>query len=201
MVGGYPPDSMAAIEARIRSGKGNDCVPCFLPYFAEHNDTTFVLAVEKQFDSVVKVTKDATLRVKAPYYRQLVQAYLQLARRDSANALRLFITLPDSLCHACGLNELPTARLLEANGRDREALGLLNTLGVDNNAYVVMLTFERARVAERLGEKAIAIDGYLQVAESWAPGDSAFQPYVAASRAALKRLGGDNASRIKLGTP
>jgi serine/threonine-protein kinase len=199
-VGGYPPDSMAAIAARIRSGDGDDCVPCFLPYFAEHNDTALVLAVEKQFDSIVKVTKSPTLRGNAPYYRQLLQAFLQLARRDSAGALQLLLTLPDSLCHACGLSELPTAQLLEAKGRDREALALLNTMGVDNNIYVLLMTFERARVADRLGEKAIAIDGYLQVAESWAPGDSAFQPYVAASRAALKRLGGDNARRIKLGT-
>jgi hypothetical protein len=55
-------------------------------------------------------------------------------------------------------------------------------------------------VAERLGEKEIAIDGYLHVTESWTPADSAFQPYVKASHEALKRLGGENAPRIKLGT-
>ncbi len=148
----------------------------------------------------MRTLKDPAERVSMPFFRQLIQANLQLARRDSASALQLFQTLPDSLCHACGFGELPLAQLLEAKGRDREAMDVLDRNGVDNDLFVTLLIFERARVAERLGDRAVAVDSYLYVAEAWQFADSAFQPYVKASHEALKRLGGENAPRIKIGT-
>ncbi len=197
LIGGYPPDSARARFEHSIAGEG--CAPCFLPYFAEHGDTAAMSGMLRDLDSLARFSKEPFFKTFAPYGRQEIQGYMQLARHDSAGALRLLQTLPDSTCHACGFSDLTVVQLLEAKGRDREAMDVLNTIGVDNNTFIVLMTFERARVAERLGEKAIAVDGYSHVADDWEFADSAFQPYVKASRDALKRLGGDNAPRIKLG--
>ena len=47
---------------------------------------------------------------------------------------------------------------------------------------------ERARVNERLGNRANALAGYSFVAAVWMHADPELQPYVAEARAALKRL-------------
>ena len=197
LIGGFPPDSVHALLKRAYVA---GCPQCFLPSLAEHGDTAAIGAMLRNLDSLVRFSKEPFFKAVAPYARQEIQGYVQLARHDSAEALRLLQTLPDSLCHACGHADLTIAQLLEAKGRDREALAALSTTGVANDTYTTLMLFERARVAERLGETAIAVDGYSQVAAQWAPADSVFQPYVTQSRAALKRLGGDNAPRIKLGT-
>jgi hypothetical protein len=54
--------------------------------------------------------------------------------------------------------------------------------------------FERARVAEKLGDKARARDGYAFVAEMWQHGDAFFQRYASEARAGLKRLSGENSA-------
>jgi hypothetical protein len=95
--------------------------------------------------------------------------------------------------------EITYAQLLEAKGRDRDALKLLSTVNLGADNYIMMITLERARVAERLGEKAIAVDGYAFVAAMWEKGDPVYQPYVKEARAALKRLGGEGAQGIKIG--
>ncbi len=198
LVGGYPAESITAIRARLIAK--NDCVPCWLDFFASRNDTTFLLEMTRQLEEYARSGKDPEFRQVAPFYRQLFLANLQLARRDSVDALRLLQTLPDSICHSCGYSDLTLAQLLEAKGRDREAMDVLDKNGVDNSTFVTLLIFERARVAERLGDRAVAVDSYLYIAEAWQFADSAFQPYVKASHEALKRLGGENAPRIKIGT-
>jgi len=69
----------------------------------------------------------------------------------------------------------------------------------DDLLWYVMPTLaelERARVAEKLGDKARARDGYAYVADMWRNGDASFRQYSDEARAGLKRLSGENA-----GTP
>ena len=84
---------------------------------------------------------------------------------------------------------------------DREALIVLSKTGLGASLYQNAMTLERARVAERLGERAIAIDGYLWIANAWAPGDSVFQPYVKEARAALKRMNAEGAAGLLVSGP
>ena len=200
LLGGYSPDSVRALASRIRRrGGGDSCAMCFYNYWAARGDTAAIVGVGQRVDSALRADTSAAARRVRPFFAQLAQAYVLLARHDSAGALRAIEALPDSLCHQCGIWEITQAQLLEAKGRDREALALLSIVNVGEDAYSMSLTLERARVAERLGERAIAVDGYLQVAGMWQHGDSVFAPYVTESRAALKRLGGESARGLKVG--
>jgi hypothetical protein len=52
----------------------------------------------------------------------------------------------------------------------------------------VIWALERARVAERLGERSKAIRGYQYVADLWRHADPELQPYVTEAREGLARL-------------
>jgi len=55
----------------------------------------------------------------------------------------------------------------------------------------VLWYLERARVAERLGERARAMEAYQYVVVAWRRADPELQPYAAEARAALQRLGAE----------
>jgi len=194
-LGGFPAESaMTTFDAQIRAKNG--CPPCFYGFWAMRGDTTSLLHAMRTLDSALRADTSVFARTTQSYFTQYGQAYLLLARHDSAAALRTLIALPDSLCYACGSNELTQAQLLEGAHRDRDALAVLSITGADVGIYTLMLTLERGRVAERLGEKEIAVDSYARVAGLWQNGDPFLQPYVKEARAALARLGGEHAQGI-----
>jgi hypothetical protein len=123
------------------------------------------------------------------YDTAATQAYLALARRDTAGALRRFRTLPDTLCIRCYTDRLTRARLLAGVGRDREALAQLQEAlyGVES-PFEVLFAFERGRVAERLGERATAIRAYQFVVDAWGRGDPEVQRFVTEARHGLARI-------------
>ena len=55
----------------------------------------------------------------------------------------------------------------------------------------VPLVLDRARLAERLGDRPMAINYYQFAAQAWLHSDPELQPYVAEARTALERLGGE----------
>jgi eukaryotic-like serine/threonine-protein kinase len=126
----------------------------------------------------------------APYALSAAHAYLALARHDSAGALRRFAALPLTTCPWCFLERLTYARLLTAKARNREALVMLG--GGFPLVYSLptrpVWELERARIAERTGDRQIAIDGYRLVTQAWRQADPVLQPYVAEAQAALQRL-------------
>ena len=171
-------------------------------YWGTRGDTTLLHHVIHFADSVVK-SPHPTLNVKpAPYLMALSNAYITLARHDTTEALRQFMTLPDSLCHACGYGWLTAAQLLEARGRNAEAAAILDEVGILNNPLGELSELERGRIAEKLGDKPRARDAYAFVADMWQHGDPAFQDYVREARAGLKRLSGESGgSEIPLRKP
>jgi predicted Zn-dependent protease len=126
------------------------------------------------------------------YAVALGNAYLTLDRRDTARAIREFASLPDSLCHECGWSWLTRAQLLESQGRNAEAAAILDQTSVLNTPMGELTEFERARIAEKLGDKARARDGYAFVAGMWQHGDPFFKQYASEASAGLKRLSGEN---------
>lgn len=130
------------------------------------------------------------------------RAYLVLAKRDTASALRQFLTIADTL-HECWFdNRLAVVQLLAAVGRyqdagDRLARRWPGTSGCSNGFDDVVWTMERARVFERLGRREEAAVNYAFVAEAWRTADPELQRYVRESREALARLG----VRPKAGAP
>ena len=172
------------------------CAACIVSVAGMVGDTVMVRRILSLADSLVKIPNLPVPRGAIQYTGALAQAYFTLDRRDTVAALREFLSLPDSLCHECGWSWLTRAQLLESQGRDAEAAALLDQVGVLNSPMGVLTEFERARIAEKLGDKARARNGYAFVAGMWEHGDPFFARYAADSRAALKRLSGENSGVV-----
>ncbi len=115
-----------------------------------------------------------------------VHAALALAQGDTGLALNRFLAFPDSLCpDARQLREV-RFRLLAATGRSAEAAAVFDRA----HDRWVPFTLERARLAERLGDRPTAVHYYQFVRQAWLQGDPEVQPVVAEARAAIVRLGG-----------
>jgi serine/threonine-protein kinase len=121
------------------------------------------------------------------------RAYLALARRDTASALRQLLTTPDTL-HECWYdNRVTLVQLLMAKGRYQEAAARLErrwpgTTGCSNGLDDVVWTMERARVLERLGRHDEAVANYAFVADAWRTADAELQPWVREAHNAMARL-------------
>jgi hypothetical protein len=118
------------------------------------------------------------------------QAYLELARHDTAAALRRFAALPLTSCSWCFLDRLTDVRLLAAQHRDREALAMLGP-GFPLVWALPTRTvweLERARMAERVNDRGSAAEAYRFVTQAWRNADPMLQPYVAEAEAGLHRL-------------
>ena len=77
-------------------------------------------------------------------------------------------------------------RLLAATGRGPEAAAVFDR----SHERRVPLLLERARLAERVGDRATAGKFYGLAAQAWLHADPELQPYVAEARAGLERLNG-----------
>ncbi len=121
-------------------------------------------------------------------------AFLELGRRDTAEALRQFTAWrEDHGSDYFGL--LAMVRLLVAGGKRGEALTILN--GREPNDWPlpshVVWALERARLLELSGDRDAAQLDYQFVADVWRHADPDLQSLVAEARTAVRRLGGDRA--------
>jgi tetratricopeptide (TPR) repeat protein/tRNA A-37 threonylcarbamoyl transferase component Bud32 len=123
-------------------------------------------------------------------------AYLALARRDTASALRTFETLTDTIfpdlpVGGYTVGVLDRARLLARRGALDEASRLYQRVLVmadsPGPARVVM-RLELGELAERQGRRDEALESYRFVTAIWHSADPVLQPYIARARAGLGRL-------------
>ncbi len=85
------------------------------------------------------------------------------------------------------------AEVLEALGRDREALTWLSSIGkgsIDELPFGAPVHLRQARIHERLGERGAAANHYAHFARLWAESDTEFQPVVRLARAKVAELDG-----------
>ena len=197
VLGAFPDDTVMQLWHEDLKDATRGCPPCFLMYWATRRDTVALRRGARELDSALKTFKGFPPQV-AVYQQKYAEAMFSLARGDSASALRQIEALPDSICYGCSTSEITHAQLLEALHRDRDALAVVSVSGAGIDAYSILLTLERGRIAERLGEKEIAVDSYSRVAGMWQNGDAVLQPYVKEARAALMRLGGEHAKGIPI---
>ncbi|TLY76333.1 MAG: hypothetical protein E6K43_02770 [Gammaproteobacteria bacterium] len=207
LLGVVRSDSAATEFAReLRSGE--QLTMLALPWWSARKDTLSLVAFVRTADDMEHhaagrggaeshAASPALSKRDSPWFdwrysAAAARGYLALARGDTSDALNTFLTLPDSLCPYCDDERLVTAQLLEARGRGPEAASRLER-EIKNIAGRSPLresfwALERARVNERLGNRANALAGYSFVAAVWMHADPELQPYVAEARAALKRL-------------
>ena len=155
-------------------------------------DTTLLRRIAVRSDSHRVSLGDNPGMVTA-YYTVLANAHSALVRSDTASALRILLAMPDTICSSCAIYRVSLARLLVATGRLEEASRWFSPTPTiwDIGPLAVMWRLERARLSERMGHRAEAIDDYRYVAGMWQHADSVLLPYVAESRRALERLRSD----------
>lgn len=203
--GMVPPESARAEFRRVLSLAPHTRMTKLYGWWAADGDTASIQAYIAQF------TETQSARPRPPSVMAMLRAsvaaghaYLDLARHDTAAALRQFLTTPDTLHECWHDNRLATVQLLMAVGRFAEAGARLErrwpgTSACSNGFDDVIWTMERGRTFERLGRRQLAMESYAFVADAWRTADPELQPYVRESRDALTRLAGDRRGARSLG--
>jgi hypothetical protein len=192
MTGDAPVATDSILMKEISSGRA--CGACAVSVWGMTGDTVMIQKLLRLADSVARLPKLPVEPGAIQYTVALARAYLTLDRRDTVGAIREFGSLPDSLCHECGWSWLTRSQLLESQGRLAEAAAILDQTSVLNSTMGTLTEFARARLAEKLGDKARARDGYAYVAGMWQRGDPFFLGYATDARAGLKRVSSENAA-------
>jgi len=162
-----------------------------LPWWQARRDTLSLARFALRAEQEARTQKGAIGKLRGRYLHAAATAYLELARGDSAGALRLFQSIPDTLCivNICYYEKLIEARLLASQGRARQAGEVLDlwVWRAEGPLYVLGM-LDRARIAESLGERQKAINSYQFVVDVWRHADPELEPYVREARAGLVRL-------------
>jgi tetratricopeptide (TPR) repeat protein len=198
LLGAVSPDS-ARITVRALVSRESLWPPSgrryALPWWYADRDTAALKRFEAQ---VVTAARRYPNPVAKAYLRNLAEvarAYLVLARGDSTEGLRMLAALPDSLCALsdCFFEKFALAELAAARGQDREAAAIYDRWlrARDWSPLFVLGTLNRARVAERLGERDQAAGLYQYVLDAWRHADPELRSHVAAAQDGLERLAGE----------
>jgi serine/threonine-protein kinase len=193
-LGLIPPDSAARI-VRPWLARHDDASLAPIPVLALVHDTATLVRLANSVDAAAVKMPDPNQRAMMSYFSSSARAYAALARNDTAAATRLFDALPDSLV-TLPLDQLNRARLVERTD-PRRALELLRGKSTGDLVGVAR-TFELGRVAERLGQRQLAVESYARVADLWRNTDSPqLRDARDESRAGLQRLDSDGRLRAE----
>ena len=160
-------------------------------WWASQQDTAALAEGVRRWEAIARAAgQNPELKRWAEYGAASGRAYAALTRRDTAEAVRRFAELPDSVC-PCLYDRIVTARLLGARGRRSEAAKLLDRSAPLRfwDPFDGLWWLERGRLAEALGQRARAIEANRYVADLWRYADPELQPYVREASAGLGRLG------------
>ena len=184
LLGGIPPESVnVALLSKTLPILGG------LQWWAARDDTLRISAVLRTADSLRRARPGRDTLITALGALAFGPVARALTRRDTTAALTAALAFPDSLCLQCWTLRWLRARLLQAHGRHREALALLDQhIVYPPSAMHVMLALERARVAERLGAREKSLESYQLVADAWRKADPGLQIYVSEAKAGMARL-------------
>jgi len=153
-------------------------------WWGSRRDTARLQRLVSQEESGARAVRNVAVAIDARPAPGFARAALALARGDTSLALSRFLALPDSLCFDAPRLRDVRFRLLVAAGRGPEAAAVFDR----SHDRRVPLMLERARLAERLGDRPTAIKYYEFVAQAWLHADPELQPTVAEARASLERL-------------
>jgi eukaryotic-like serine/threonine-protein kinase len=191
LLGIIPADS-ASRELRAWA-VGDDLMRLSLtvPWWGSIKDTVMLHRVSHRFEQLTLGRSTPMDSMYGVIGGKTARAYLALARADSSLALREFLSVPDSLCSwLCGPNRLATSRLLIATGQTQRAAELLDQHPPNAAALTLhepLWAYERAQIAQRLQDRALAVRLYKYVADLWSHADRELQPAVSRAREYLAR--------------
>jgi serine/threonine-protein kinase len=201
LAGAIPADTADAFYLRrlrrepfwSESDKEQEGLNWALPWWAARNDSAALKRFLERTDEEGRSKGAPSGPVRGLFWKTRGQAYLALVRRDTAAALSGLRALPDSSRGPVWLDRLTLAQLLAAGGREREALAVLdrelphNLVTGTHGPWAL----ERARLAEKVGEKEKARYWYGYVLALWRHADPELRSAVAEAREALGRLAGE----------
>jgi serine/threonine-protein kinase len=198
---GAVPDSM--VERAFQGGLSPDvewggrpapAIPVVLRgamWWLARGDTVALARLAKRAGGVAREGSSPVAQLRGTYLEAVADAYLVLARGDSGAALARLQAIPDTLCLvvSCSQEKFSLARLLAARGEDHAAADLLDrwSLVWDATPSAVLAALDRAKIAERLGDRQKAEERYRFVSEVWRNADSSLQRYVTEARAGIGR--------------
>ena len=163
-----------------------------LPWWFARGDSASLRAMAARGAEIAAAKPHPVAELRARYLGPAAAAYLALLRGDSSAAVRGFEAIPDTLClfAGCFHEKLLLARLLAARGEERRAAAVLDRWNHAGGIYPtrVLAALERARLAERLEERAVALREYRLVRDAWREPDAVLMPYVREAAAGLERL-------------
>jgi len=189
LLGVVDADTTRAVFARWLAANTSQ-VHSALPWWSERRDTASILSLMRNYDASVARAKPEA-RAIARYFSDAARAYLLLARGDSSAALKAFTALSDTLCLRCDLDRLTAARLLASRKQFADADRILRQrLFSAVTPTEVLIAFDRGRVEEAAGHKAVAAKSFRLVVDAWGRGDPEAQTFVRAAQQGLLRLRG-----------
>jgi eukaryotic-like serine/threonine-protein kinase len=189
LLGAIPPEQAAATFKKALSDTAAPPASAY-PWWANQRDTASLRLSVAHAEALGR--SDPARRPRAAYLAASAKAYLALTKGDTAGAIQQFLALPQRACPSCYLDRVTLARLLVDRRMDREAWTILRGEHVSSTLAPfpteVLWSLLRARVAERNGERDLAIRSYSWVTGMWRNADPELQPYVTEAREGLARL-------------
>ena len=166
-----------------------------LPWWYADRDTAALKRFEGQVVAAARTYPNPVAKAYLRNLAEVARAYLVLARGDSTEGLLMLAALPDSLCALsdCFFEKFTLAELQAARGQDREAAAIYDRWlrARDWSPLFVIGRLNRARLAERLGERDQAVGLYQYVLDAWRHADPELRPHIAAAQDGLERLAGE----------
>lgn len=193
LLGAVPPDSAAFVFSRWLQNGNIGVAALALPWWAARRDTLAIQELARRASQLGRAGGRWVSGISSTYAADAARGYLALVRGDSAAALSAFVALSDTGCIACTLDRLAAVGLLVVARRFSEAARLLDRplvpIASMPRPSEVLWTLERARVAERLGDRGRALRSYGRVAGLWANADPELRRFVEEARAGRWRVG------------
>ncbi len=199
-LGGVPPDAAAALFRRWLKdppvGAGPDDALPFgfnvelynaLPWWSARRDTASISVFGQRMSSLAS-SSPRDVKPWLLYGEVAAAGYLALARGDTADALRQFTSLPDTVC-PCVFDQIVESQLLLAAGRVQDAAAVFRgNFPPFMSPAEGLWRLQRGRTLEQLGDQENAVEDYRFVVDVWRKADPELQPYVSEARNALVRL-------------
>ena len=184
-----PPDSAVPLFRQWLAEGPMPAAASTLPWWVAQQDTESIQQLQRRGETVARSASSEVDRRLATFASMAARAYLALLRHDTTAAIRRLEALPDSLCPVCYVERLTLARLLSARKEDQKAAKLLDRWLIELLVpSEIFWTLERARVAERMGDRDKAARDYQYVAAVWRHADPELQPYVTEAKEGLTRM-------------